>query len=203
MASDEDKVFLDEMSDVVPLKRAPRVSVRGKQHSDRDSSLDHRRQAAVQGKQVDRNILTEDGIEPLDAWFVLEFKRPGVQNGVFRKLKQGRYEAEARLDLHRMTAAMAREEIFGFVEECYQLGLRSVLVIHGKGVSKAEKERSSILKGCVDHWLRQLDIVQAFHSAQPRHGGTGAVYVLLRKSQEKKRENREKFAKGRVPYDPV
>jgi DNA-nicking Smr family endonuclease len=203
MASDEDKVFLDEMSDVVPLKRAPRVSVRGKQHSDRDSSLDHRRQAAVQGKQVDRNILTEDGIEPLDAWFVLEFKRPGVQNGVFRKLKQGRYEAEARLDLHRMTAAMAREEIFGFVEESHQLGLRSVLVIHGKGVSKAEKERSSILKGCVDHWLRQLDIVLAFHSAQPRHGGTGAVYVLLRKSEEKKRENREKFAKGRVPYDPV
>ena len=48
MASDEDKVFLDEMSDVVPLKSAPRVSVRGKQHGDRDSSLDHRRQAAVQ-----------------------------------------------------------------------------------------------------------------------------------------------------------
>jgi DNA-nicking Smr family endonuclease len=126
-----------------------------------------------------------------------------VQNGVFRKLKQGRYEAEARLDLHRMTAAIARKEIFEFVEESSHLGLRSVLVIHGKGESKAEKERSSILKGCVDHWLRQLDIVQAFHSAQPRHGGTGAAYVLLRKSEEKKRENREKFAKGRVPYDPV
>ena len=203
MSEDKDDLFLAEMSGVVPLKREPRVTPPGKVRDGRDSSLDQRRQAAVQGEQRDRNILKEDGIEPLDAWFVLEFKRPGVQNGVFRKLKQGRYEAEARLDLHRMTAAIARKEIFGFVEESHQLGLRSVLVIHGKGVSKAEKERSSILKGCVDHWLRQLDIVLAFHSAQPRHGGTGAVYVLLRKSEEKKRENREKFAKGRVPYDPV
>ena len=202
MAGDEDKGFLDEMSDVVPLQREPRVGVRRKRQSDRDSSLEHRRHAAVQDKAHDRNSLTEGGIAPLDAWFVLEFKRPGVQNGVFRKLKQGRYEAEARLDLHRMTAAIARKEIFEFVEECHQLGLRSVLIIHGKGESGAEKERSSILKGCVDHWLRQLEIVQAFHSARPQHGGTGAAYVLLRKSEEKKRENREKFSKGRIPYEP-
>ena len=52
-----------------------------------------------------------------------------------------------------------------------------------------------------DRWLRELDVVQAFNSAQPQHGGTGAVYVLLRKSEEKKRENRERFSKGRVPYD--
>jgi hypothetical protein len=43
--------------------------------------------------------------------------------------------------------------------------------------------------------------VQAFHSAQPQHGGTGAVYVLLRKSEEKKQENRERFLRGRVPVD--
>jgi len=201
MAGEEDRGFLDEMSDVVPLQREPRVSVRGKQHRERDSSLDHRRQAAVLDARVDRNTLTEGGIAPLDSWFVLEFKRPGVQNGVFRKLKQGRYEAEARLDLHRMTAAVARREIFEFIEECYRLGLRSVLIIHGKGESKAEQERSSVLKGAVDLWLRQLEVVQAFHSAQPRHGGTGAAYVLLRKSEEKKQENREKFSKGRIPYE--
>lgn len=203
MSDDKDELFHAEMSDVVPLKREPRAKPPGKGREQRDSSLEERRQAAVQGKQVDRNILSEQGIEPLDPWFVLEFKRPGVQNGVFRKLKQGRYEAEAQLDLHRMTAAMARRELFEFIEECYRLGLRSVQIIHGKGESKAERERSSILKGCTDHWLRELAIVQGFHSAQPRHGGTGAVYVLLKKSEEKKRENREKFSKGRVPYDPV
>jgi DNA-nicking Smr family endonuclease len=202
MSEDKDDLFLAEMSGVVPLKREPRVILPGKVRDGRDPSLDQRRQAAVQGEQRDRNILKEDGIEPLDPWFVLEFKRPGVQNGVFRKLKQGRYEAEARLDLHRMTAAVARKELFEFIEECHQLGLRSVQIVHGKGQNAAERESSSILKGCTNHWLRELEIVQAFHSAQPRHGGTGAVYVLLKKSEEKKRENREKFTKGRVPYDP-
>lgn len=203
MASDEDKGFIDEMADVVPLKRAPRVALRGKTQAERDTSLERRREAAVQGPPRDRNTLTERGIVPLDAWYVMEFKRPGVQNGVFRRLRQGRYESEARLDLHRLTAAGARRELFEFIEESHLLGLRTVLVIHGKGQSRAEQERSSLLKGCTDHWLRELETVQAFASAQPQHGGTGAVYVLLRKSEEKKRENREKFSKGRVPYDPV
>lgn len=202
MTGDEDSVFLDEMSDVTPLQREPRVDVRSRARHAKDSSLVVRRQAAVQGKERDRNTLSGEDIAPLDSWYVLEFKRPGIQNGVYRKFKQGRYEAEAALDLHRMTVEIARREIFDFLEESHSLGLRSVLVIHGKGESKADKERSSILKGYVDHWLRELDMVQAFHSAQPRHGGTGAVYVLLRKSEEKKRENREKFSKGRLPDDP-
>lgn len=203
MGSDEDKVFSQLMSDVAPLKREPRVGVRRKTVSDRDSSVEHRRRAAEQLPERDCNPLSATGIEPLDAYFVLAFKRPGVQNGVFRKLKQGRYEAQSRLDLHRMTAEVARSEVFEFIEESYQLGLRSVLVIHGKGSSKAEKERTSILKGGVDRWLRELANVLAFHSAQPQHGGTGAVYVLLRKSEEQKRENREKFSKGRVSYDSI
>tara|TARA_R110002110_G_scaffold91264_2_gene237649 strand:- start:275530 stop:276141 length:612 start_codon:yes stop_codon:yes gene_type:complete len=203
MSGDEEKLFRDEMSGVKPLNREPRVAVRGKTLPQRDSSLEVRRRAAVEGREVDRNILTDEGIAPLDPWYVLEFKRPGVQNGVYRKLRQGRYEAEARLDLHRMSVARARRELFEFLEESFQLGLRSIMIIHGKGESSAERERSSILKGCVDHWLRELAMVQAFHSAQPRHGGTGAVYVLLRKSEEKKRENRERFMKGRVPYDPA
>lgn len=203
MAGDEDKVFIDAMADVVPLQRAPRVAVRPGKQAGRDTSLAMRREAATRTPQRDRNVLTEGGIVPLDAWYVLDFKRPGVQNGVFRRLRQGRYESEARLDLHRLTVAAARRELFGFIEESHLLGLRTVLVIHGKGQGRAERERSSILKGCADRWLRELDIVQAFHSAQPQHGGTGAVYVLLRKSEEKKRENRERFSKGRVPYDPA
>lgn len=202
MSDDEQRLFLDEMSDVVPLKRQERVRADTRVQAP-DPSLALRREAAVSDSHDDGNFLVEDGlaITPLDPWYVLDFKRPGVQNGVFRKLKQGRYEAEARLDLHRMTTAVARRELFDFIQESVRLGIRSVTIVHGKGESRAEREHSSILKGCTDHWLRQLDEVQAFHSAQPRHGGTGAVYVLLRKSEEKKRENREAFMKGRVPYD--
>jgi DNA-nicking Smr family endonuclease len=199
MSSDGDKIFSDAMSDVVRLKKEPRVDLGRNRSTAKDSSVEHRRRAAAQATALDRNPLTQTGIEPLDAWYVLSFKRPGVQNGVFRKLKQGRYEPHARLDLHRMTAEIARKEIFDFIEESYHYGLRSVLIIHGKGESRADQARSSILKGCVDHWLRDLENVLAFHSAQSRDGGTGAAYVLLRKSEEKKRENREKFSKGRPP----
>jgi DNA-nicking Smr family endonuclease len=197
-----DKVFQDAMSDVAPLKREPRVDLDRAAARAKDTSIEHRRQAAAQAPEQERNRLCENLIQPLDAWFVLEFRRPGVQHGVFRKLKQGRYEAQSRLDMHRMSVDVARREIFDFIDESYRFGLRCVLIIHGKGDSKPERERSSVLKGCVDRWLRELEPVLAFHSAQPQHGGTGAVYVLLRKSEDQKRENRERFSKGRVPYDP-
>jgi len=202
MSGDERDLFRDEMSDVVPLRREPRAGARGRgRDTGRDSSLEQRREAAVRDPAADPNRLPEEGIAPLDAWYVLDFKRPGIQTGVFRKLKQGRYEAEARLDLHRMSVARARREIYDFIGESHRLGLRTVLVIHGRGGSSAEREHCSLLKGCTDRWLRELDVVQAFHSAQPRHGGTGAVYVLLRKSEDEKRRTREQFSKGRVPID--
>lgn len=201
MADDEDDLALlrQELSDVKPLQREQRVTRKGGAAVGEDPSLALRREAAVSDGPVDRNILTDREIAPLDPWYVLEFKRPGVQNGVYRKLCQGRYEHEARLDMHRMSVRRAREELFGFVEECLEFGLRSVLVVHGKGERKPERERCAVLKGCVDVWLRELPAVQAFHSARPQHGGTGAVYVLLRKSEAQKQKNRERFMKGRVP----
>lgn len=200
MNSDDD-AFRAAMVDVAPLKREKRVQLGGRTAAEDAKTLQARRQAAAEEGGDDPNPLTDTQIQPLDAWYVLDFKRPGVQNGVYRKLKQGRYEAQARLDLHRMSVERARREIFEFVAQAYDYGLRSVLVIHGKGETRADQERCSILKGGVDHWLRELETVQAFHSARPQHGGTGAVYVLLRKSEEKKRETREQFSRGRLQLD--
>lgn len=199
--ADDDELFREEVADVAPIRRERRVRRPAGAPADA-ATLAARRDAAAAARGRDPNFLAEEGFEPLDPWYVLDFKRPGIQNGVFRKLKQGRYEAEARLDMHRMTVRQARAELFSFMRDCHSLGLRSVMLVHGKGERKPEKERVSILKGGVDHWLREMESVQAFHSAQPQHGGTGAVYVLLRKSAEKKRENRERFMRGRVPYEP-
>lgn len=194
----EKDLFLEEMSGVKPLQREPRErlikpSVMG--------DVERRREAATQPLKDKINPLLDEGVDPLDAWYVLDFKRPGIQHGVYKKLRMGRYDIEARLDLHRMTVKQARDEVKQFVDEASKLGLRTLLILHGKGQRKVEKENTAVLKGYVNHWLQQLEMVQAFHSAQPVHGGTGAVYVLLRKSADKKRENRERFLKGRVPYD--
>ncbi len=191
--------FQDAMADVQPLKREPRVTRNTAAAQPSREALQHRRRAASEAPAVERNALSDTAIEPLDHWYVLDFKRPGIQNGVFRKLKQGRYEPQAHLDLHRMGVERARREVFEFIAEAGELGLRSLLIVHGKGESQADQQRNSLLKGCVNHWLRELPAVQAFHSAQPRHGGTGAAYVLLRKSEAQKRQNRLAFAKGRVP----
>tara|TARA_R110000823_G_scaffold91174_2_gene201076 strand:+ start:15743 stop:16342 length:600 start_codon:yes stop_codon:yes gene_type:complete len=196
MQGDDDSFFRSAMTDVKPLERESRVP-RARGAGFRDPSLLERRAAAVRETQPDRNTLGSERITPLDPWYVLSFKRPGVQNGVFRKLRQGRYEALARLDMHRMSVEQARREVFDFIGECYSLGLRSVMLVHGKGDSSLGLEHKAILKGCVDHWLRELEVVQAFHSAQPQHGGTGAVYVLLKKSEEKKQETREQLSRGR------
>jgi DNA-nicking Smr family endonuclease len=127
---------------------------------------------------------------------VLEYTRPGVQNGVFRKLKQGRYESEARLNLHRVRVETARTELFEFINQAENYGLRTVIIVHGKGENSHNREQTSVIKGCIDHWLRQFEVVQAFHSARPQHGGTGAVYVLLRKNEQAKQENRQRFQPG-------
>ena len=194
MNDDEEFLFQQEMADVKPLQRAGRVKLQRQCLS--DESAQQRRAAAV-AETGDKNPLGIEGIDALDPWYVLSFKRPGVQNGVFRKLKQGRYEAGARLNLHRMRVQRARQELFEFVRQAEELGMRSVQVVHGKGANTGEREQASIIKGYVNHWLPQFEQVQAFHSARPQHGGTGVVYVLLRKSEQQKQLNRERFSKGR------
>lgn len=194
----EKDLFLEEMSGVKPLQREPRERLI---RQSAEGNVELRRQAATEPLHEKINPLLDEGVDPLDAWYVLDFKRPGIQHGVHKKLRMGRYDIDARLDLHRMTVKQAREEVKQFIDEAGKLGLRTLLILHGKGQRKVEQENTAVLKGYVNHWLQQLEMVQAFHSAQPVHGGTGAVYVLLRKSADKKRENRERFLKGRVPYD--
>ncbi len=193
MVDDEKTLFSEEMAGVTPLKQESRAGRRRRGGPSLDAA--EQRRAAAVAEKADPNPLADEGIEPLDPWYILEFKRPGIQDGVYRKLKQGRYEAEARLNLHRMTIKQARRELYEFVQQASELGLRTVIVVHGKGENSGDQGRrqASLVKGYVDHWLRELDAVQAFHSARPQHGGTGAVYVLLRKGEAAKERNRERF----------
>ena len=194
----DDEFFQAEMLGVTPLKRDARERLLRKENEGDGKA---RRLAAEGEPEGLLNSLVDEGIEPLDAWYVLAFKRPGIQHGVYKKLRQGRYDIDARLDLHRLAVKQARVDVHSFIQEAMQYGLRTVLILHGKGQRKTEQEKTAVLKGYVNRWLQDLEEVQAFHSAQPVHGGTGAVYVLLRKNLQKKRENRERFLKGRVPYD--
>ncbi len=190
---DDDNWFAKEVGDVKPLKAEQRVAIRREDIS--GLAVAARREAAIKETAKDDNFLSDADVPLLDAHYVLSYQGGGVQNGVFRKLKQGSYEHEARLDLHRMTVEQARQEVFSFVREAAQLSLRSLLIIHGRGFGS--QTQGAVLKSYLNVWLPQLEPVLAFVSAQPRHGGVGALYVLLKKSVEKKQQNRIRFNRGR------
>ena len=125
--------------------------------------------------------LLSDEYEPADieTGDELLFVRPGLQHSVMRKLRRGQYAIEAELDLHGNTVPEARERIVTFLNHSRARGIRCVRIIHGKG--KSSEGKLPVLKGKVNAWLRQKHEVLAFCSARPNDGGTGAVYVLLRK----------------------
>ncbi|GMR21215.1 MAG: hypothetical protein BMS9Abin36_1814 [Gammaproteobacteria bacterium] len=131
-------------------------------------------------REVMDALLSDDyAPDEIESGDELLFKRPGIQNHVMRKLRRGQYVIEAELDLHRRTVDEARELLATFLYQAQQQGRRCIRVIHGKGYGSAGK--LPVLKGRVNSWLQQKDEVLAFCSAIQRDGGTGAVYVLLKK----------------------
>lgn len=110
----------------------------------------------------------------------LHFFRPGVSKADFRKLRKGLVKIQRELDLHGMTVTMAREGLANFLFQCEFEGIRYVRIIHGKG--RGSRDGQPVIKNKVNNWLRQRDEILAFCSARQNDGGTGAVYVLLRKS---------------------
>ncbi|HAS13831.1 MAG TPA: DNA endonuclease SmrA, partial [Idiomarina abyssalis] len=152
-----------------------------------------RRRAAEAEEAENENFLSTEYVDLVEPDDVIEFHRDGVQAGVFKRLKQGRYSMEASLNLHHHTLAEARTALFNFVKDCHAAGVRTALIIHGMG--KHTKPHPALIKSYVNKWLRELEPVLAFHSAQRPHGGRGAAYIMMKKNAEQKQKNREKHAK--------
>ncbi|MBT5796513.1 MAG: DNA endonuclease SmrA [Porticoccaceae bacterium] len=190
--SDElsDKQFVDMVGDdIQPL------SGKGSSHIAKPVQITpgvlERRKAAQEEVVAESNILDPASIiEQVDPLAYLEFVRPGVQHGVYKNLRLGKYEIQSRLDLHRHTVEQARNALWHFVDDCHKHGVRCALVTHGKGEGREQPAR---LKSCVNHWLRQFDQVLAFHSAQKTHGGVGATYILVKKDSAARRETGDKI----------
>ncbi|MEH6549518.1 MAG: DNA endonuclease SmrA [Pseudomonadales bacterium] len=189
--SDEENLFSQEMAGVKPLASVKRVQLTP--DNGPDPSLLIRRQAATRVVEADSNFLSSDYVYPLGPDDVIQFCRPGVQNGVFKKLRMGKYQLDATLDLHRKTVDESRQEVFEFIRECMRYDVRTSLISHGKGERNADG--IAIIKSHVAKWLPEISEVLAVHSAQRNHGGTGSVYVLLKKSDKKKTQAREEFAR--------
>ena len=97
------------------------------------------------------------------------------------RLKRGNVELDRILDLHGQTQERAHQRLRAFVADAHARGSRCVLVVTGKGL-----ESGGILRHMVPRWLNEEPNwarVVAFCPAQPRHGGAGALYVLIRRQR--------------------
>lgn len=112
----------------------------------------------------------------------LLYARPGVQHQVLRKLRRGQYSVGAELDLHGLIVPEARAAVASFLHDCLAHRVGCARIVHGKGLGSHQKQ--PVLKSKVNHWLQHHDQVLAFCSARHFDGGTGAVYVLLRRARD-------------------
>ena len=107
---------------------------------------------------------------------------PGLEKRTQMRLRRGQVAIEARLDLHGMTQSQAHDRVYRFLEAAHNNGLRTVLVITGKGLRG--DGQIGVLRSAVPRWLNEpplRDWIKAFDHAAPRDGGEGALYILLRR----------------------
>lgn len=181
---DDENLFRSATLGVKPISH-DRADI-GKSKADRQL-LAKRRQAAT----VRTTSLTIDGLSDL---FVLDvtaeeelyWARDGVQESQMRKLKAGQIPFEGSLDLHGMNVEKARETLWTFLAEATKFEIRCVRVTHGKAVRLDGKR--PMIKSHVNTWLRQHSQVLGFTSCQARHGGAGAVYVMLKRTMMEGRD---------------
>lgn len=194
MSQQDDELFLQEMQQMQGLnkltgkKAKVKVQLDKRQNKDKQSLRTRQQAATEKVEQVEAmNPLSDYHVPQVHPGESLGYRRPGIQESVYRKLRLGRLEIDARLDLHGMTIEVARQKLLAFIAECIEHDIRTVLVMPGKGDRNVEAPAK--LKSYFVHWLPQLDDVLAYHSAQPRDGGSGAFYLLLKKNRAKKSDD--------------
>jgi DNA-nicking Smr family endonuclease len=118
----------------------------------------------------------------------------GIDGNTQERLRKGLLDPDARIDLHGMTEDVAHNRLLAFLANAQRGGARLALVITGKGARVAapdepfdmEQERRArgVLKSVVPRWFAEPDfarLIADHRTAHRRHGGSGALYVYLRK----------------------
>lgn len=138
------------------------------------------RQTEADNREVMRELLALDVDVEIESGETLSYAGPGIQDGIMRQLRRGHYRVEAETDLHGLNRKAALTEVLRFLAVCRDRGHRCVRIIHGKG--NGSPNSGPVIKARLDGWLRKRSEVLAFCSARPVDGGTGAIYVLLRRA---------------------
>ena len=105
----------------------------------------------------------------------------GVDKRLAERFRRGQLSIDATLDLHGLTQGESHDRLAGFIAVSAAAGRRCILIITGKGMWRQD---GGILREMVPRWLNEAPSrarVLAIAAAQPRHGGAGALYLLLKR----------------------
>jgi len=166
-------LFRELIGPVRPLTHASEVPVMAERPPAEPRQFE-RDEAAV------RDELLDHAFDPatIEVGEEIHHLKAGQPGRLLRQLRRGQFSVRAELDLHQMTAEVAREAIHAFLDEAIRHHEYCVRIVHGKGLRSATA-RGPVLKGLTEQILRRRSDVVAFSSALPAQGGTGAVLVLL------------------------
>jgi DNA-nicking Smr family endonuclease len=117
----------------------------------------------------------------------IEGRAPGIDREHLRRLRTGAVRVDSSVDVHGLEAAAARRAVRETLSRGFDSGARCILVVHGRGL---HSRQGPTLKDALPGWLEAPPIgatVMAFASAAPDDGGTGATYVLLRRSRRREK----------------
>ena len=96
-----------------------------------------------------------------------------------RDFNKGNVFIENKLDLHGFNQEDAKNLLEDFINQSIENGKRLILIITGKG-----KEGEGVIKNNIISWLNNKSFrnkILAVNHASKKHGGSGAIYILLRK----------------------
>lgn len=120
---------------------------------------------------------------------------PAVERRHARRIAAGAIEIDARLDLHGLTQSAAHDRLLGFLRGAAADGLKTVLVITGKGGARPVAttwdrggDEIGVLRRSVPRWLAEpafRSFVVGYQTAAQRHGGDGAFYIVLRRARSR------------------
>lgn len=116
----------------------------------------------------------------------VEGGRVGIDPRLLTRLRRGEFAVQAHLDLHGMIQSDAKEALEQFIVDAVRKGMRTVLVVHGRGLRSPGG--MPVLKQAAAQWLSHGLVggyVLAFATARPADGGAGAMYVLLRRERRR------------------
>lgn len=186
MLDDGLDAFLNELKDVKPIQQTDRALTN---QPKKTLAQQLKRQAIEANQNLINNYLSVEKVEPVDPYDHISFRQEGVQHGVFKNLRLGKYKIDFVLNLQQYKFEQARTAIFTQIRNSHEEGDRTLLIKHGLGLRS--QPFPALLKSYLHQWLQQMPEVIAYHTAQPNHGGNSAVYALIKKNQQEKINNRE------------